>query len=36
MSKAGLTAEDATRAVLAQAQSQAIAGVGPVLYPRQP
>jgi hypothetical protein len=34
MSAAGLTAADATQAVLARARSQAIAGVGPVLYPR--
>ena len=34
MSQAGLTASDATQAVLARAQSQAIPGVGPVLYPR--
>jgi hypothetical protein len=34
MSQAGLTAPDATQAVLARAQSQAIPGVGPVLYPR--
>ena len=34
MSQAGLTASDATRAVLARAQSQAIPGVGPALYPR--
>jgi hypothetical protein len=34
MSRAGLTAADATQAVLAGARSQAIPGVGPVLYPR--
>ena len=34
MSQAGLAASDATQAVLARAQSQAIPGVGPVLYPR--
>jgi hypothetical protein len=34
MSQAGLTASDATQAALARAQSQAIPGVGPVLYPR--
>ena len=34
MSGAGLTAADATQAVLAQAQAQALPGVGPVLYPR--
>jgi hypothetical protein len=34
MSQAGLTAPDATQAVLARAQSQAIPAVGPVLYPR--
>ena len=34
MSQAGLTASDATQAVLARARSQAIPGVGPVLYPR--
>ena len=34
MSEAGLTATDATQAVLAQAQAQAVPGVGPVLYPR--
>jgi subtilisin family serine protease len=34
MSQAGLTAADATQAVLARAQSQAIPGIGPVLYPR--
>jgi Subtilase family len=34
MSQAGLTASDATQVVLARAQSQAIPGVGPVLYPR--
>ena len=34
MSQAGLTASDATQAVLARARSQAVPGVGPVLYPR--
>lgn len=34
MSEAGLTATDATQAVLAQAQAQAVPGIGPVLYPR--
>lgn len=34
MSEAGLTATDATQAVLAQAQAQALPGVGPALYPR--
>jgi subtilase family protein len=34
MSEAGLTAADATQAVLARARAQAIPGVGPVLYPR--
>jgi Subtilase family len=34
MSAAGLDATAATQAVLAQAQAQALPGVGPVLYPR--
>jgi subtilisin family serine protease len=34
ISQAGLTAPDATQAVLARARSQEIPGVGPVLYPR--
>ncbi|HMD91982.1 MAG TPA: S8/S53 family peptidase [Trebonia sp.] len=34
MSQAGASAYDATQAVLAQAQAQAISGVGPVLFPR--
>ena len=34
MSQTGATAYDATQAVLAQAQAQAIAGVGPVLFSR--
>jgi hypothetical protein len=34
MSPAGLTAADATQAVLARAQAQARPGLGPVLYPR--
>jgi hypothetical protein len=34
MSQAGPTAPDAAQAVLGRAQSQAIPGIGPVLYPR--
>jgi hypothetical protein len=34
MSPAGLSATDATQALLGQAQAQAIPGLGPVLYPR--
>jgi subtilisin family serine protease len=34
MSAGGRAAADATQAVLAQAQAQAVPGVGPVLYPR--
>jgi hypothetical protein len=34
MSQTGASADDATQAVLAQAQAQEISGVGPVLYPR--
>jgi hypothetical protein len=36
MSANGVSAADATRAVLAQADAQAIPGVGPVLFPRYP
>ena len=36
MTSTGASASDATQAVLAQAQAQAITGVGPVLFPRQP
>jgi hypothetical protein len=36
MSANGVSAADATQAVLAQAQAQAIPGVGPVLFPRYP
>ena len=34
MSANGMSAEDATEAVLAQARAQAIPGIGPVLFPR--
>jgi len=34
MSAAGMSAADATQAVLAEARNQAISGIGPVLFPR--